>query len=179
MTMIDVKAETIRLLRKIELEHHHRGWVPDGEHEPPIYSIHRTGDELSSMQMPVPSEIWQLVDRVGHALRALATVFGMLPPVPGVIGIAIMTEGFSVTLDEKDPEKTAERLRASREHRIHSHPDRREIRIVQAVVNGQVLAVSRVRGEAAREHVEGNYWTGNVTDSLRILYDRIVRGDDR
>jgi hypothetical protein len=153
--------------RRLEISAHEKGW----DQRPEYYSfVHLPGPGecehgdaayvhgLGVLEIPMPEPCYTdpgsglltfinfmagMQEEGNDGKRQLALALNALVPAD-FYGFALLNEAW--TLPQSVP--LAERMEASREHTMHEHPDRQEMRVLTvATVDGRIASVTRIRGE--------------------------------
>ena len=154
MTTPQVPGRPAAILAVIEAEVlTRRGW----DQPPSLYflSVRRHGPVLR--RATLPPGIWRTAKRPADVLDALADAagagHGLLRAIvpPDLYGVGFMSEAWEVITEPDATEETRARNRAdSLDHRLHTRPDRIEIRAFVAVDRAGLTYSSAVRRDTGR-----------------------------
>jgi hypothetical protein len=148
---------------------------------PELYRLLVTGGTPRLAAVPFPASVWTMMPRPPDVLAFLAqTAAAGRTRLPGgaadLHGMAFRHEGWRVDVEPDDERAQAEVNAAALDHTLHTHPDRREERIMCAVDRaGITYKVEQLRGEPATGAIVypgggGDHdITGSVPESLDLM----------
>lgn len=153
-----------KCLLELEAEKHKHGWPSTGSPlaRPQFFILYQDLLSVRANPQPLPEEAYQL-ERPHHMLKAMIHIFSTDPLAqlavrellsPRFLGVAVLVEAWMLMADLNDSRKVEEFERVSEARQVHTHPDRREVRMVNAVtIDGRACAVNRMRGHGDRVEV--------------------------
>ena len=148
--------------------------------EPPcLYFLYVEGGTPRLSPLGLPTEVWE-TDRPPQVIMGMAVAAGNLAAVlrqavpPGLYGMAFRHEAWTVAAIPGTAEAAGVE-RAARQHRLHEHPARIEVRGIWAVDRaGITYMAEQRRGEpAVRRDVSypepGQGYSGTIPEALDLL----------